>query len=58
MFSNENCPKAVHVEFAHNQTWYVTFENDTDALRAYQYLREDVKTFKVIFLTKICVGGF
>jgi la-related protein 4 len=37
----------IHIEYAHNQTWYVTFENDTDALNAYQYLREDVKMFKV-----------
>jgi la-related protein 4 len=47
LFSNESCPKTVHVEFAHNNTWYVTFENDTDALQAYQYLRETVRMFKV-----------
>lgn len=47
LFSSENCPKTVHVEFAHNNTWYVTFENDTDALKAYEYLRGDVKVFKV-----------
>jgi la-related protein 4 len=47
LFCNENCPKMIHIEYAHNQTWYVTFENDTDALNAYQYLREDVKMFKV-----------
>ena len=47
LFSSENCPKTVRVEFLHNNTWYVTFENDTDALKAYEYLREDVKVFKV-----------
>ena len=33
-------------EFASNQTWYVTFATEDDALKAYQYLRLEVKTFK------------
>ncbi|XP_064598045.1 la-related protein 4-like [Liolophura sinensis] len=45
LFSGEKCPKFVSCEFAHNDSWYVTFESDETAQRAYQYLREDVKTF-------------
>ncbi|CAG2100269.1 unnamed protein product [Medioppia subpectinata] len=43
LFSGQNCPKFVNCEFAHNQSWYVTFETDEDAQRAYRYIREDVK---------------
>ena len=33
-------------KFAHNNSWYVTFESDADAQRAFKYLREEVKFFK------------
>ncbi|XP_054905647.1 la-related protein 4 isoform X3 [Poeciliopsis prolifica] len=46
LFKNENCPKVISVEFAHNNNWYVTFQSDTDAQQAYKYLREEVKTFQ------------
>lgn len=46
LFDSENCPKFVSCEFAHNNSWYVTFESDEDAHRAYCYLREKVKTFQ------------
>ncbi|XP_072154181.1 uncharacterized protein [Bemisia tabaci] len=46
IFSGSNCPKFISCEFAHNNSWYVTFENDEDAQRAYRYLREDVKEFQ------------
>ncbi|XP_065214449.1 la-related protein 4 isoform X2 [Planococcus citri] len=46
IFSGENCPKLVSCEFAHNNSWYVTFENDDDAQRAYRYLREEVREFQ------------
>jgi hypothetical protein len=41
----DNCPKFVSCEFAHNQSWYVTFESDDDAQQALRYIREDIKVF-------------
>ncbi|XP_042232347.1 la-related protein 4-like isoform X2 [Homarus americanus] len=46
MFKSEECPKVVSCEFVHNSSWYVTFESDEDAQKAYWYLRGVVKTFK------------
>ncbi|KAI4900776.1 hypothetical protein NFI96_017572 [Prochilodus magdalenae] len=46
LFRNDNCPKVISVEFAHNNNWYITFQSDTDAQQAYKYLREEVKTFQ------------
>lgn len=37
----------ISCEFAHNNSWYITFENDEDAQRAFLYLREEVKEFQV-----------
>ncbi|XP_067302158.1 la ribonucleoprotein 4Aa isoform X4 [Pseudorasbora parva] len=46
LFKNDNCPKVISVEFAHNNNWYITFQSDTDAQQAYRFLREEVKTFQ------------
>lgn len=47
LFAGESCPKMISCEFAHNNSWYITFENDEDAQRAFLYLREEVKEFQV-----------
>jgi la-related protein 4 len=47
LFSGKGCPKLISCEFAHNNSWYVTFENDEDAQKAYRFLREEVKEFQV-----------
>lgn len=47
LFAGENCPKVISCEFAHNSSWYVTFESDEDAQKAYRFLREEVKEFQV-----------
>ena len=49
LFKGHECPSPVSTEFANNQTWYVTFASEDDALKAYSYLRDEVKTFKVLF---------
>ena len=46
LFSGQNCPKFVSVEFVMNGTWYITFESEEDSQRAIRYLREDVQNFQ------------
>ncbi|PNF17764.1 hypothetical protein B7P43_G06883 [Cryptotermes secundus] len=46
LFAGEGCPRLISCEFAHNNSWYVTFESDEDAQRAYRFLREEVREFQ------------
>ncbi|XP_068244657.1 la-related protein Larp4B isoform X2 [Palaemon carinicauda] len=46
VFKSDDCPKVVSCEFVHNSSWYVTFESDEDAQKAYWFLRGTVQTFK------------
>ena len=46
LFKRHECPIPVAIEFANNQTWYVTFATENDTLNAYSYLCNEVKTFK------------
>ncbi|KAG1712151.1 La-related protein 4 [Nymphon striatum] len=45
LFKGKTCPKFISCVFAHNENWYVTFSSNEDAILAYRYLREEVKTF-------------
>ncbi|XP_054639818.1 la-related protein 4 isoform X2 [Dunckerocampus dactyliophorus] len=46
LFKSQHCPHVLSAEFAHNSNWYITFQSDMDALKAYRYLREEVKVFQ------------
>ena len=46
MFAGPNCPKIASCECSLNNSWYVTFDSDEDAQKAYRYLREEVREFK------------
>ena len=43
LFAGPGCPKITSCEYSLNNSWYVTFDSDEDAQKAYRYLREEVK---------------
>ncbi|RDD38304.1 La-related protein [Trichoplax sp. H2] len=43
---SDTCPKPISCEFAHNNSWYVSFDNDEKAQEAFNYIREVVKEFQ------------
>ena len=40
LFKSENCPKVLRAEFAHNDSWYITFQSDMDALQVCLLIEE------------------
>merc|ERR1719480_76922 len=46
LFAGPGCPKIASCECSLNNSWYVTFDSDEDAQKAYRYLREEVREFK------------
>ena len=46
LFSSPNCPAFVSCEFGLNNNWYVSFESEENAQKAYKYLREEVGVFQ------------
>ena len=52
LFKNDNCPKVISVEFAHNNNWYITFQSDTDAQQV-SWIR---LAYKVVFRLLIGVS--
>ena len=47
LFDHVSCPKIQNCELALSGTWYVTFESEVDAMKAYKFLQEIAKNFKV-----------
>lgn len=47
LFKNDNCPKVISVEFAHNNNWYITFQSDTDAQQVLLLNRQSSHFFTV-----------
>eukprot|EP00118_Oscarella_pearsei_P015382 m.138689 g.138689 ORF g.138689 m.138689 type:complete len:724 (+) comp38255_c0_seq1:326-2497(+) len=46
LFSGPNCPKFSSCSYAANDSWYVNFDTQEDAEKAFRYLREEVKSFQ------------
>ncbi len=45
LFQSDKCPQMYNCEFAGNDNWYISFNDEEQAQRALHYLKEDVQTF-------------
>ncbi len=49
LFKSESCPKVLSAEFAHNSSWYITFQSDMDALQVSLQFNNHLAYFSQIF---------
>ncbi len=50
LFKNDNCPKVISVEFAHNNNWYITFQSDTDAQQVWICFYLEIKQIAYLWI--------
>ncbi len=50
LFKNDDCPKVISVEFAHNNNWYITFQSDTDAQQVWVCFYLEIKQIAYLWI--------
>lgn len=53
VFRSDKCPRVISYEFAGNRSWYITFESEEDAQKAFRFLRDENKKIRVRFCSFI-----